>query len=146
MARFDWTDDLNTGNAFIDGDHRKLVGLMNAYFDALEKGQARDITAKVLHNLIVYAGEHFGREEAEMQRIHYFAATPHKAAHAQLLKQVHELKANMDAGRRVSAVAVAHLLGDWLRDHILCVDKKLAAALRGAGPPTLHLVKEQKPR
>ena len=85
MAHFSWTDDLSTGSALIDGDHRKLINMINALFDSLEKGQANDIMGKVLNNLIVYTKEHFGREEAEMQRINYAASIAHKSEHTKLL-------------------------------------------------------------
>ena len=130
MAHFAWTDDLCTGNSFIDGDHRKLISMVNALFDAMEKGQASDIMSKVMHNLIVYTKEHFGREEEEMRRINYAAWISHKSEHTKLIKQVLELKSTMDAGGRINVAAVSKFLSDWLRNHILTVDMKLAAALQ----------------
>ena len=130
MAQFSWTDDLITGNALIDGDHRKLISMVNALFDSMAKGQANEIMSKVLHNLIVYTKEHFGREEAEMQRIKYAATLSHKSEHTKLIKQVLELKAMLDAGEKVNVVTVSTFLSDWLRNHILTVDMRLAAALQ----------------
>lgn len=130
MAYFLWVDDLATGNELIDGDHRKLISMVNALFDAMAKGQANEIISRVLHNLIIYTKEHFGREEAEMQRIRYAASISHKSEHAKLIKQVIELKATLDAGERINVLTVSGFLGDWLRNHILSVDKKLAAALK----------------
>jgi len=130
MAHFLWDNDLSTGNELIDGDHRKLISMINALFDSMAKGQANDIISKVLHNLIIYTKEHFGREETEMQRIRYAASISHKSEHTKLLKQVTELKASLDAGEKINALTVSRFLGDWLRDHILTVDKKLASALK----------------
>ena len=130
MALFLWTDDLTTGNALIDGDHRKLISMVNALIEAMSKGQANDIISKVMNNLIIYTKEHFGREEAEMRRIQYDAAISHKSEHTKLIKQVTDLKASLDAGQKLSVLAVSNFLSDWLRNHILTVDKKLAAALR----------------
>lgn len=130
MAQFLWTDDLSTGNALIDGDHRKLIDMINALFESMAKGQGNDIISKVLNNLIIYSREHFGREEAEMLRIQYAASLSHKAEHTRLIKQVVELKASLDAGQKISVLAVSSFLSDWLRNHILTVDQKLAAALR----------------
>ena len=130
MAQFLWTDDLSTGNALIDGDHRKLIDMINALFESMAKGQANDIIGKVLNNLIIYTREHFGREEMEMQRIRYVAALSHKAEHTKLIKQVVDLKVSLDAGQKISVLAVSNFLSDWLRNHILTVDMKLATALR----------------
>ncbi len=130
MAQFLWTDDLCTGNEFIDGDHRKLISMVNALFDSMAKGHANEIISKVLHNLIIYTKEHFGREEAEMKRIRYAAWISHKSEHTKLIDQVAELKASLDAGEKINILTVSSFLGDWLRNHILTVDKKLAAALK----------------
>ena len=130
MAHFLWTDDLSTGNELIDGDHRKLISMVNALFESMARGQANEIISKVLNNLIIYTKEHFGREEAEMTRIRYAASISHKSQHAKLIKQVAELKVSLDAGKKINVLEVSSFLSDWLRHHILTVDKQLAAALK----------------
>ena len=130
MAHFSWTDELATGNTFIDNDHRKLITMVNALFDAMAKGQANEIMSKVLNNLIIYTREHFAREEAEMERTHFAGTVAHKYEHSQLLAQVLELKTKLDTGGKVNAVAISGFLSDWLRSHILTVDMKLASALK----------------
>lgn len=130
MAQFSWTDDLYTRNALIDGDHGKLVELVNAFIQSMESGQGNDRMAQAMKDLIAYTGEHFGREEAEMARIEYVAALAHRSEHTELLRQLTELKEMLDAGGRINVPAVSDFLGDWLRDHILAADMKLAAVLR----------------
>ena len=130
MAPFVWTDDLCTGSALIDDDHRNLVGLVNAFFEALAKGETNDVMCNALNDLIVYTKEHFAREEAEMQRVEYVASLAHQSEHAKLIGQVVELKAMLDAGGKINVVAVADFLSEWLRNHILTADMKLAAALK----------------
>lgn len=129
MAQFSWTDDLYTGSSLIDGDHSKLVGLVNAFIQTMESDQGSARMSKAMSGLIAYTGEHFGREDAEMERIQYVAALAHKAEHAKLLRQLVELKQMLDAGGKINVPAVSEFLGEWLRDHILTVDKQLAAAL-----------------
>jgi len=142
MPQFSWTDGLHTGSTLIDGDHRKLIGLVNALFETTEGGRGNDRMGKAMNDLIAYAWEHFGREEAEMERIQYVAVLAHQAEHSKLLKQLVELKQMLDAGGRINIPAVSDFLGEWLRDHILTADMKLAAALkrqRSTEPvPQLH--------
>lgn len=130
MAQFLWTNDLSTGNVFIDDDHRKLISLVNALFDSMARGEANSIISKVLNNLVIYTKEHFSREEAEMHRIRYSDSISHKSEHANLIKQVTELKASLDADQKINIPTVSRFLSDWLRNHILTVDKKLATALQ----------------
>lgn len=130
MAQFSWTDDLYTGSSLIDGDHRRLIVLVNALFETMESGQTSERMSKAMNDLIAYTEEHFGREEAQMERIQYVAALAHKSEHSKLIKQIAELRDMLDAGGRINVPAVCAFLGEWLRDHILTTDMKLAAALK----------------
>lgn len=130
MSRFFWTDDLHTGNALIDSDHRKLVDLVNVLFESLQSETGNGHMSKAMDDLIAFAGAHFAREEAAMTRIEYVAALAHRAEHTKLLRQLVELKAMLDAGGKINSPAVADFLSAWLRDHILTTDMKLAATLR----------------
>lgn len=130
MAYFSWSNDLSVGNDFIDRDHRKLVDMVNALYNALSQGKANDVMGKVLNNLIVYTKEHFQREEAEMQRIKYAQFISHKQEHDRLIREVEQLRQKFDAGGSLSAVQVGAMLSDWLRNHIQKVDVQLASALK----------------
>ena len=130
MTQFSWTDDLYTGSSLIDGDHRKLVDLVNAFFQSMQSGEGNARVSKAMNELITYTEEHFDREEAEMERIQYVAAFAHRAEHTKLLQQLVELKEILDAGGRMNTLAVANFLSGWLRDHILTKDMKLAATLK----------------
>jgi hemerythrin-like metal-binding protein len=110
MARFSLTKDLHTGSPFIDGDHRELVALVNALFEAMEDAQASDALRKAMNDLIAYAKEHFGREEAEMERMRYVASLAHRSEHARLMRQIVGLKAMLDSGARINSPAVADFL------------------------------------
>jgi hemerythrin len=130
MAQFFWTDDLCTGSGWIDVEHRKLAELVNALFHSMQSSRGGSRVAKAMGELIGYAQEHFAREDAEMERVRYVAAHAHQAEHAKLLKQLTELKAMLDAGGSMNTPAVADFLTEWLRDHILTADRKLAATLK----------------
>ena len=130
MTQFSLTDDLSTGSTLIDGDHRKLVDLVNVFFQSMQSGQGDSHVSKAMHDLIAYTGDQFAREEAEMERIQYVAVLAHRAEHTQLLRQLVELKEMLDAGGRMNVPAVADFLSQWLRNHILTTDMKLAASLK----------------
>ena len=130
MAQFSWTDDLYTGSSLMDGDHRKLVDFVNAFFQSMQGGRDNGSVSKAMDELIACTGEHFVREEAEMERVQYVAALAHRTEHAKLLKQLLELKEMLDAGGRMNVPAVADFLSGWLRDHILTTDMKFAATLK----------------
>ena len=130
MTQFSWTDDLYTGSSLMDGDHRNLVAFVNAFFQSMQGGEDTGGVNKAMNDLIACTGEHFFREEAEMERVQYVAALAHRNEHTKLLKQLVELQEMLDAGGRMNIAAVADFLSGWLRDHILTTDMKFAATLR----------------
>lgn len=130
MAKLSWTNELETGSRFIDDDHQKLIKMINSLIDAMVKDYPIDIVRNISDNLIAYTGEHFAREEVEMDRIKYHGALTHKAAHRKLITHILKFKKKLDTGDALNAVAISGFLSDWLRNHILQVDVKLALALR----------------
>ena len=86
----------------------------------------------MLDNLIIYYNVHFTREEVEMQRIGYDGFQEHKQEHARFIEEVTMLKKNFDNGATLNPMYVSRMLNDWLRNHIVKVDIKLAAALKNA--------------
>jgi len=130
MAHFSWNDDLCTGSSLIDGDHRKLIDFVDAFFQCMQNGEGNRRVSRAMNELIAFTGEHFAREEAEMQRIQYVAAIAHRVEHAKLLKQLVELREMLDSGGGINVPAVTSYLSEWLHDHILTTDMKLAAALK----------------
>jgi hemerythrin len=135
MAQFLWTEDLYTGNSMIDGDHRQLISLVNALFEAMQNSPDSDRMRAAMQALVAYTGAHFGREEEEMERVQYVASLAHKAEHATLLDQLGELAQRLDAGGKINIPAVSDFLSTWLRDHILTADIKLAAVLKRQRSP-----------
>lgn len=132
MESFNWTSDLMVGHAAIDDDHRRLVKMVNDLYAAMQRGQGNDVIGKVVHNLAIYTQQHFGREEAEMQRIGYARYAQHKQEHDKLLREVADLQKSFAAGKVMVTVAVARFLSDWLVNHIKGSDMHLAAALTAA--------------
>lgn len=132
MDTFTWTNDLMVGNAAIDDDHRRLVKMVNDLYAAMQRGQGNEVVGKVIHNLALYTQQHFGREEAEMQRIGYKFYAQHKQEHDKLLGEVAQLQKSFASGKVMVTVAVARFLSDWLVNHIKLSDKQLAAAITAA--------------
>jgi len=132
MALMELTPDLLVGNAFIDGDHRKLVKLINDFHDAMAQGKGNDVIGKVLNALVDYTKEHFAREEAEMARIGYIASIAHKREHTKLIADVDKFHADFMSSRPLMTMPVSKFLKDWLITHINQTDKLFAKALNSA--------------
>jgi len=130
MAFFTWSNDIAVGNSLIDGDHQKLIKMINDFHDAMEQGRGNDVIGKVLNNLVIYTKEHFKREEAEMQRIKYPRLLAHKLEHDKLIDEIAQLQASFASGKSMLTIKISKFLRDWLLTHIMQTDKLLADALR----------------
>lgn len=132
MSYLTWSDTLAVGNTFIDGDHQKLIDMVNRLHAVMQEGRGKDVLDKVLSNLITYTKEHFRREEDLMQRMQYSGFAIHKQEHEKLLQQVLDLQEKFNAGAATLSIQVLHFLRDWLINHIGKQDLQLAAAAQGA--------------
>ena len=132
MPYFSMSDELKVGNSFIDNDHQKLIDLLNQLHNAMAQGHGKEVVGKILNELIRYTHEHFKREEEHMQKIRYADFKQHQAEHDKLLKDVLELQTKFHSGNGMLSVQVFSFLRNWLVQHIMGTDKKLALAMRQA--------------
>jgi hemerythrin len=130
MALMEWNDKLSVGVEMMDGDHKKLVSMVNELHDAVREARGKEVLGKVLDGLIDYTKTHFAREEVEMKKFGYPKAPDHFKEHAALAKQVLEVQAKYKAGNTaVLSMEVMAFLRDWLLKHIQGSDKALGAFL-----------------
>lgn len=132
MSYMTWSDDLAVGNAFIDSDHRKLIGLINDLHDATAEGKGTEVLGVTLSNLIKYAAAHFRREEDEMARIGYSGAIAHRQEHEKLVREVLSLQQKFNDGNAMLTVNVSKFLKDWLVNHIMKTDITFSKAIQQA--------------
>jgi hemerythrin len=130
MALMEWNDKLSVGVDMIDGDHKRLVAMVNELHDAVRDARGKDVLGKVLDGLVAYTRSHFGREEAEMTRFKYPKAPEHFREHEALAKKVIEIQAKYRAGNTaVLSMEVMAFLRDWLLKHIQGTDRALGVFL-----------------
>jgi len=129
----EWTEDLATGIAQIDAQHRELYQAVARLHTAMREHHL-DQVAGVLDFLQGYAVDHFALEEGEMQRAGYPGLAAHRQAHVDFVEAFLGHRAQLRAGTSVSAViALSGWLGQWLREHVRSVDGEMARHLRAAG-------------
>ena len=98
MALMTWTDKLSVGVGVIDDDHKKLVGMVNELYDAMQAGHGKEKLGRILDDLVKYTKFHFAREEKFFAETGYPAAGPHKQQHEALTRQVLDVQKNTTRG------------------------------------------------
>ena len=119
-----WTDTMLCGIASIDEQHKELFRQLDILRD---RGNA-DRVPGVLRFLADYVVQHFNHEESLHLKSRYPKAAEHRKAHEHFVKTFWELKAKYDtsSGDFASVMEVSKVVFDWLKNHVLKVDKEFA--------------------
>ncbi len=134
MPLMNWTDKLSVGVAVIDEDHKKLVAMVNALYEAMQGGHGKDSLGGILDGLVQYTRFHFAREEKFFAQTGYPAAIPHKQEHDALTRQVLDVQQKYAAGASATlSLDVLQFLKNWLINHIQGSDQKYQAHLNAKG-------------
>ncbi|MBK8475515.1 MAG: hemerythrin family protein [Opitutaceae bacterium] len=123
---------MTTSVPSIDEQHRRLIDLINAVHETVQKGRGGDDLMRQLNYLGEYAQEHFAHEEGIMVTHRCPIAGKNKEAHARFLRDYQALvqSAHQNGPTPELGQDVKKLLGDWLNGHICKIDTNL----RGCHP------------
>lgn len=130
MARYEFTKDLETGNAIIDKEHRELIDAVNRLMDACSEGNVSTRMGETIKFLNDYVNRHFTHEEQLQQKSGYPGFTPHKAFHDGYKKKLIEITSEISKdGPTIAEMMKLNTHIGVLITHIKTEDKKLGAFL-----------------
>lgn len=128
---FPWSEKLSLGIDKIDDQHKELVSLVNQLHRAMKmQAGAREAEA-VLARLAEYTVFHFSFEENILDKFGYPQAESHKKAHRDLVASVTAFQKDLRSGKAGLSMELMNFLTNWLRDHILKVDRAYVTHLHG---------------
>lgn len=133
MPLMEWTQDLSVDISSIDNQHKKLISLINQLHEARLQGRGKEMVGETLTALIDYTRTHFSFEEKLFDTHGYPASASHKEEHLKLIDQVLDYKNDFAKGDLTLSTDLMIFLKDWLRNHILGVDKKYTEFLKSKG-------------
>lgn len=91
MARFEWRQEYESGDATVDTQHRQLLVLANLLFDAVKDGREENILKKSFEALLVYTRQHFDDEEQLLAERKCSLLAEHKDDHRRLAEELNDL-------------------------------------------------------
>lgn len=126
------TDELLTGIASIDEQHRNLFVRAGTIVDALRRSHASSDVRRLLDFLDSYCAEHFQTEEDAMERCHVPDTLKHRTAHKFYRGRVQALREELEAKGASADLAVRArmTLVDLFAEHIKEHDLPMARHLR----------------
>ncbi len=130
MARYEFTPNLETGNAMIDKEHRELIAAVHRLLDACSDGKALGEVNATIRFLNDYVDRHFLHEEQLQQQSGYPSITSHKAFHESYKKTLKEITSGISSsGASIGELMKLNTHISLLITHIKTEDKKLGAFL-----------------
>jgi hemerythrin len=133
MAYFEWKEEYSVHIAQIDAQHQNLVALLNELFEAMQAGKGKEVTGKILANLVDYTVVHFQNEEKLLQSKGYPGLPAHCQEHVRFTQQVFDFQEQFASGKVALSVQISGFLKDWLSKHILQTDKQYSEYLTSRG-------------
>ena len=134
MPLVEWNEKLSVGVSIIDDEHKKLVGMLNELYDAMQARHSEEALGEVLDGLVAYTTHHFNHEEALFAKTGYAAAAEHEKEHADLARHVLDVQKKYQEGDTGTLSAeVLNFLRKWLLTHIMASDKKFGLYLKANG-------------
>lgn len=129
-----WQNNFNTGVDEIDEQHQVLVNILNEGITKLNSDNSQVLLLEMTQELLAYALYHFETEEGLMQQCKYGqqheqAMLQHIKEHRGFTQQVLGVREQLLIGQEVDVAELLEFLYQWLINHILKVDKALAAVI-----------------
>lgn len=127
----EWNQSLSVGVKEVDNQHKELFKRVSDLLDALSQGKGRQEVGNLIKFLADYTVTHFRDEEALMAKHNYPGLDEQKKEHAQLIKDLGELKKEFEAvGPSLTLLMqIQRKAVDWLTNHISKSDKKIGEFL-----------------
>jgi hemerythrin len=133
MQFMPWTDELLTGIAKVDEQHKWLVDATNQLHAEICKPDAdRAVAGQILVGLVDYTFKHFAMEEKLFESLDYPDTDAHFEQHNMFTDNVTTLLMRHNSGETVSVEAL-DLLKNWLVEHIMKTDKAYVPFLKQKG-------------
>jgi hemerythrin len=133
MALIKWDDSFSVDIVEIDGQHQRLIEMINDLHDAMKHGKGKDVLGKIINGLIDYAGYHFRTEEKYFHKFGYPDANSHKEEHLAFTHKVAEFKDGLATGKIGLSMELLDFLTQWFQNHVKIVDKKYVPFMNEKG-------------
>ena len=133
MSFMEWKEAYSVNVHEIDGEHKKLIGMINDLHAAMKVGKGKTIISGILRGMIDYATTHFGTEEKYMRVFDFPGYIEHKAEHDAFTDRVLDFQKKYNRGGVVLSFEVMDFLNNWLVMHIQGTDKKYSPFLNMKG-------------
>ncbi len=124
MAFLNWTDSLSVKINSIDEQHKKLIGLINSFYEQVSHRTNDENISILIKGMREYTQMHFNYEERYMRQFNYPDYIIHKKEHDMFISKVAAVEEKVNKGTVILSFEITSFLKDWIKNHIQGSDKK----------------------
>lgn len=124
MAFLNWTDSLSVKIDSIDEQHKKLIELINSFYEQVSHRTNDENISILIKGMREYTQMHFEYEERYMRQFNYPDYIIHKKEHDMFISKVAAVEEKVNKGTVVLSFEITSFLKDWIKNHIQGSDKK----------------------
>lgn len=130
MEYVKWKKEFSVENELIDGQHKELFRLINAFYNNIKIKSAKEATLNAIIDMENYIHTHFADEEAIMSKVGYKYLPEHIKEHQVFIENVADFKNRYMEGRLLLSLEVSGFIKTWITQHILIKDQMYKEAIR----------------
>ncbi|MCF7860788.1 bacteriohemerythrin [Candidatus Woesearchaeota archaeon] len=128
MPFISWDNKFSVKVLELDEQHRKLIDLINEFYDGMGKIENKKVLDKVLLELLHFSEYHFSSEEEYLHDNNYPTDLLREQVqqHREFSKTIKKFVHRFGSNESVPFVEVTNYLKKWLIEHMLDMDQKYA--------------------
>lgn len=122
-----WDNSLSVGIDSIDNQHKELLNCIEQLLISIEDGKNNDEVIKTLDFLEEYVVKHFNEEEEIQRKTNYPLLDIQHIQHENFKSDLKEFRRVFETHgvSTVLALNIQQNLADWVKNHIMNLDKDL---------------------
>lgn len=126
----EWDGSLSIDNGgVLDTHHKRIIDQINQFYNRMMKGEGVSASVDLLDTLGKTLQKHFVEEEGIMEKSGYPELRDHRMQHQAGWDKYQRLMKDVETGKPDATVQVLQAATQWLKDHIMKHDRKLATYL-----------------
>jgi len=126
--KFSWKPEYSVGVATVDQQHQELFKIFNRLYAAVTEKKTPKAAAATMHEMSKYIGEHFNFEEPLIEKHPDFDT--HHLEHLNFVENTLDFQIRFAEQDKDLHMDMLKFLADWLKNHILEMDKEHFAYLQ----------------
>jgi len=129
MTLLTWKPEYSVGIESVDSEHREMIELINAVYDAIEDKKNPQSIEHFLGEVHATISAHFALEERVMRNANYDEFEAHKEDHEELLDEIRDLMDRFFDAPEQGLQLLQKNLSGWFAGHFSTFDARLHGKL-----------------